>query len=802
MQRSLVLIFCLFIQFLSAQNIRNNPSSDHGNKFEQLGIILPDPTPYRTASGAPGESYWQMKADYQIKARLDENDTRLHGEEWVTYHNNSPHPLNYLWLQLDENEHSMNSELRNANSSDWNPPYDENTVDQMDRRELYRGYGVNILKVSDSKGQSLPYTINGTMMRIDLQKSLQPKSKIKFFVQWNYKIPNRLTVGGRGGYELIPDDGNILFTMAQWYPRMCVYSDFQGWQNKQFSGRAEFALAFGDFSVEMDVPADHIIGSTGECQNYKEVLSPAQYARYQQAINNYKDVTEVITIDEAMKAEKNKSQQRKIWKYKAENVRDFAWGSSRKFVWDLIPIKIADKRVLCMSYYGKEAYGLYRKYSSKTVAHTIKTYSKYTIDYPYPIAISVEASNGMEYPMICFNFGRTEKDGTYSEGIKYGMISVIIHEVGHNFFPMIINSDERQWTWMDEGLNTFLQFLTEQEFDNEYPSGRGPADKITDYMRLPKEQLEPIMTNSENLIHFGSNAYAKTATGLNILRETIMGRKLFDHAFKTYAQHWKLKHPTPADFFRTMEDASAVDLDWFWRAWFFDIEPCDISIDSVLAYQFTLDPITTDTIKTVTQINSDPAPFSTPKQRSYEPITKMRNKESGLQFLIDVDTTLRDFYYYYDEEKELKVQKNNPAPKPEIAPTLKPKKELLDTISFSKYQNHYLYEITFKNLGGMVMPIIVMWNYQDGTDEVEYIHPYVWRQNESQVTKTFLKKKPVQSITLDPYKETADIKLTNNYWNQSAPMTKFQLFKSRGNAEPRRRSRSTDGNPMQRAKAK
>ncbi|MEP7195190.1 MAG: M1 family metallopeptidase [Saprospiraceae bacterium] len=788
-----LLVSFLFVEIVFAQNIKNNPNSNHGNKFEQLGTILPSANSYRAASGAPGEAYWQMKADYKIKARLDQEDLRLHGSEWITYHNNSPHPLNYLWLQLDENEHRYDSDIRNANVSKWDPPFEENTVSSIDRRELYRGLGVNILNVTDAKGNKLPFTINGTMMRIDLPESLNPKSSVKFNIDWNYKIPNRLSVGGRGGYELINDDGNILFTLAQWYPRMCVYSDFQGWQNKQFTGRAEFALAFGDFDVEMDVPSDHIIASTGECQNYKDVLSKKQYERYEKAIKT-NDVTEVVTLDEAKNAEKNKSKERKIWKYKAKNVRDFAWGSSRKFVWDLMPIWIGGHRTLCMSYYGKEAYGLYRRYSSKTVAHTIRTYSKFTIDYPYPIAISVEASNGMEYPMICFNFGRTEKDGTYSEATKYGMLGVIIHEVGHNFFPMIINSDERQWTWMDEGLNTFVQFLTEQEFDNNYPSNRGPAEKITDYMRLPKDQLEPIMTNSDNLFHFGSNAYAKTATGLNILRETIMGRKLFDHAFKTYAQSWKFKHPTPSDFFRTMEDASAVDLDWFWRGWFYDIEPTDISIDSVLAYKFTNIPNSLDSQSLAKNKVLSPIPAQAPV-KAVEPISKIRNRESGLKFLVDMDTSLRDFYYFYDPTKAIKNQSKTQ--QTETSPSPK-EKETIDSISLLKFKDYHMYEISFSNLGGMIMPIILQWNYVDGTEEVEYIHPYIWRQNENRVVKTFLKFKEVQSIVLDPYRETADINLNNNVWNQVKPMTKFEIFKSK--QEPVSKRRKTDpSNPMQKS---
>ncbi|MGZ3943123.1 MAG: M1 family metallopeptidase, partial [Bacteroidia bacterium] len=579
---SLVILF-LTASLMTAQNIRNNPNSNHANKFEQLGTILPDANVYRSASGAPGHKYWQQKADYDIDATLDEKNLTLNGSEWVTYYNNSPDKLTYLWLQLDENQHDPNVDANYFDGSKLTAPYTEGEVKSMMVRERKQGFGDKIMEVTDESGKPLKYTVNQTMMRIDLPQTLVPGGKVKFKVKWNYKISDRLNFGGRGGYEYFQEDGNHLFTMAQWYPRMCVYSDYQGWQNKQFTGRGEFALAFGNFVVKITAPSDHVIGGTGTCQNYAQVLSPAQLQRWQKAQNS-SDVVEIVTLDEAKAAEKTKATTTKTWIFKADSVRDFAWTSSRKFVWDAMPQKVGNKKVMCMSFYGKEAYGLYRKFSTKTVAHTIKTYSKYTINYPYPVAQSVEAANGMEYPMICFNYGRTEKDGTYSEGTKYGMLGVIIHEVGHNFFPMIVNSDERQWSWMDEGLNTFVEYLTEEEFDNNYPSTRGPANKIVDYMRLPKEQLEPIMTNSENIIQFGPNAYSKPATALNILRETVMGRELFDFAFKEYAKRWAFKHPTPSDFFRTMEDASAVDLDWFWRGWFYDIEPVDISLDSVKAY--------------------------------------------------------------------------------------------------------------------------------------------------------------------------------------------------------------------------
>lgn len=770
---------CLVANVVLAQNIKNNPLSNHGNKFEQLGTILPTPNDQRTASGAPGGKYWQQKADYNIEATLDEKNLVLIGKEVVTYHNNSPDKLDYLWLQLDENQHAPNSDANFFDSNKMSAPYDEGAIKAMDANERLKGLGDQILSVTDELGKPLHYTVNQTMMRIDLPKTLNPNSKVKFVIKWQYKIGNRMEIGGRGGYEYFKEDGNCLFTMTQWYPRMCVYSDFQGWQNKQFTGRGEFALAFGNFNVKMTVPADHIVCSTGECQNYAQVLTPNQMARWTKASANYNDVTEIVTLDECTVAEKSKSTATKTWVFKADSVRDFAWGSSRKFMWDAMPIKVEGKKVMCMSFYGKEAAGLYRKYSTKTVAHTIRTYSKFTIPYIYPVAQSVEASNGMEYPMICFNFGRTEKDGTYSEGTKYGMLGVIIHEVGHNFFPMIINSDERQWSWLDEGLNTFVQFLTEQEFDNNYPSNRGPAHKMVDYMRLPKDQLEPIMTNSENINNFGANAYGKPCTALNILRETVMGRELFDFAFKQYATRWAFKHPTPADFFRTMEDASAVDLDWFWRAWFYDIEPVDVSVDSVKAYTFVNNkevPVKMDTMRIY------------PKNPEYVHVSRLRNKEEGLKFLVDVDTTLRDFYYHYKPEVKTEVEKK--------AVNRYENLEAVSDSSFASIKGKYNYEIYFTNKGGCVTPLIIQWNFKDGTSEIDRVNAYVWRKNEKNVVKTYSKSKEVASIVLDPYKETCDIDEKNNTWNIKEAPNRFDVFKGKTVG----RGQSTGGNPMQKAK--
>lgn len=772
--------------WLPAQNIQNNPTSNHGNKFEQLGIMLPDANGFRAASGAPGAQYWQQRADYQIDARLDEKERRLYGEETITYFNNAPEPLNYLWLQLDENEHRGDNESNNFNGGSFETPVTEGQLERLEFRKNLEGYGVNIEKVTDKNGKPLPYTINYTMMRVDLPQPLLPNQKFEFKVKWNYKIIPRTKLGGRGGYELFDEDGNCVFTITQWYPRMCVYSDYQGWNNKQFTGRGEFALAFGNFSVNMTVPADYVIASTGVCQNPAEVLSPAQLSRWKQAQQSNEPV-EVVTLEEAKAREQSPVTDKMVtWKFKAENVRDFAWGSSRKFVWDAMSQPQGGKNVMCMSFYPKEAYSLYRKYSTKTVAHTIRVYSKYTIDYPYPTAISVEASNGMEYPMISFNFGRTESDGTYSARTKYGMISVIIHEVGHNFFPMIINSDERQWTWMDEGVNTFVQFLAEQEFDNNYPSSRGPAHKIVDYMKLPPNQLEPVMTNSENINQFGSNAYHKAGTALNILRETVMGRELFDYAFKEYARRWAFKHPTPADLFRTMEDASGVDLDWFWRGWFYDIQPVDISLDSVRVF-------TVGSSKDGGKEMAAPAGFDRPENNpNFESISKIRNREGKLNFLVDQDTTLRDFYYYYKEpegagEGPQRGRGNRGA---------SANMEKITGPDLEKYAGKFYYELSFSNKGGLVMPLIIQWNYVDGSSEVERISAYIWRKNEQKVVKSFAKDKEVASIVLDPYLETADIDTSNQSWPKVENPSRVDLFKS---SRPVRGT-NNQGNPMQRAK--
>lgn len=776
----------LAILYAKAQNAPHNPGSNHGNKFEALGTMLPTPNEYRTASGAPGNKYWQQRCDYDIKCELDEANLKLLGSEMVTYYNNSPDVLTYLWLQLDENQHSNINNANYQNSSKLDNVITLNSIEKMANEKIDNGYGHNITLLTDVLGKKLNYTINKTMLRIDLPTPLKPGQSFIFKCNWNYKIADRMVMGGRGGLEFFPEDGNHLFTIAQWFPRLCVYSDNQGWQNHQFTSNSEFALTFGNYKVAITVPSDHVVMSTGECTNYNSVLSKAQLARWNQA-QKTKEPLEIVTLAEATNAEKNKATSKKTWIFKANMVRDFAWGSSRKFIWDAMPAFVEGKKIMCMSAYPKEAYTLYKKYSTKVVAHTIKTYSKFTIPYPYPVAQSIEASNGMEYPMICFNYGRTEKDGTYTQANKNGMIGVITHEVGHNFFPMIINSDEREWSWMDEGLNSFVEYLTEELWDNKFPTRRGPAWGAIDYMKLPKDQLEPIMTNSENLISLGNNAYTKPSCGLNILRETVVGRELFDFGFKEYCRRWAFKHPTPADFFRTMNDATAENLDWFWRGWFYTTDPCDIAIDTVKHAAFSADGLVMNFPNSGATKRSLPKPLGA---NLFDDITKIRNREDKkIAFIVDGDTSLHDFYYKYDRgiiayDSTIKVEntRNNTNP------------DALTEKEKDKYENAHLYEITFSNKGGLVMPIIVEFTFEDGTKEVNKIPAQIWRKNENKVTKVFYTTKKATSIKLDPLKETADIDEKNNIWgNLETEPSKFSIYKAKQNA----RGASGGANPMQ-----
>ncbi|TXH28755.1 MAG: M1 family peptidase [Cyclobacteriaceae bacterium] len=718
-------------------------------KFEQLDQMLPTPNETRSGSGAPGPKYWQQQADYVINAELNDENQSITGSETITYTNNSPDPLKYLWLQLDQNinEQDNNTQKTSTNSVTNNI----NTKAIAGNAGLYDfDGGFKIKFVKDASGKALPYFINQTMMRVDLPKPLTTGQKVSFSIDWSFNINDRVRGAtpndGRSGMEYFPKDDNYLYIIAQWFPRMCVYDDLIGWQNKQFLGQGEFTLSFGNYQVNLTVPADHVVAGTGMVQNLKEVLTADQYSRFEKTKTSFDKPVIICNQQEAMQREKSKSKQKKTWKFTADNVRDFAFATSRKFIWDAQAVKIADKTVLAMSYYPKEGNPLWEKESTLAVKNTLLGYSKFSINYPYPQATSVHAASlGMEYPMICFNHGRPKDDGTYTDQLKWGMIGVIVHEVGHNFFPMIINSDERQTTWMDEGLNTFVQHLTQTMYYPDMPSRRGPAAMIVPYMKSDPTLQRPLMVNSESVVrsNFGNEQYAKCATALNILRETVMGPVLFDKAFKEYCERWAFKHPKPADLFRTLEDASAVDLDWFWRGWFFTTDNNNQSIAKVKWF------------KTNTETTNIENKNITAKEGDLNSTTSgTLDFSAGPQPLTVANTpegSYGDFRSRVDDKAIL-----------------------------AKLNGKNIYEVTFANKGGLVMPVIIEWTYKDGTKEIEKIPAEIWRLNEQVATKTFVKDKEVVNIVLDPKGETADVSLEDNVFPRKEEASQFDKFKKSG----------------------
>lgn len=771
------IILCLGTwQPAQADSIRQTKKSFE-DKFRQLEVDLPTPSAYRAASGAPGEAYWQQEADYDIDATLDEKARSITATATITYKNNSPHSLSYLWFQLDQNIFKENSDARSTATESGSDSLTIRTLRQLQSYDD-KPHGYDISYVRDGSGRSLSYSINDTMMRVDLPRRLAPGSSQNIRLAWTYNITDNGLFGGRTGYEHFEDQEAEIFFIAQWFPRLAAYTDYTGWQHKQFLGRGEFTLEFGDYDVSLTVPADHIVASTGVLQNPGQVLSSEQRQRLRQAASADAPLY-IVTPEEAESNQAEGTDATKTWRFTAENVRDFAWSSSRKFIWDAMNVEQPDGGdVLAQSFFPLEADPLWSLYSTRAVAHTIDVYSSFSFPYPYPNAISVNTweRGGMEYPMISFNGYRPTVDEdtgarTYSQATKYGLIGVVIHEVGHNYFPMVVNSDERQWTWMDEGLNSFLEYLAELLWEENFPAVRGNAN-VLDYIPqyMTSQNQVPIMTNSESIPQFGPNAYTKPMAALTILRETVMGRELFDYAFREYATRWRFKRPTPSDFFRTMEDASGVDLDWFWRGWFYSTDHVDLALTSVREYRLSTKDPDVENAK-----DRDEEAANKP-----EPLTVTRNRETGQATYMERHPEAGDFYNENDPYVVNNKDRNSYS---EFMDDLTE----VDKTAFERAlaENPHFYFVDFENVGGLVMPIPVTLTYEDGTQSETVIPAEIWRMNNERVTRLFVEKKRVVGFEVDAAHRIGDANPTNNAFPSRVPTSRLDAFASSQTAASR-----------------
>ncbi|MBO6846531.1 MAG: M1 family metallopeptidase [Maricaulis sp.] len=756
-----------------AQPIRQT-SSDWRDAFRQLeDEDWPSPNRERRATGAPGPDYWQQDVDYDIDVHLNERTDILTATETVTYTNNAPDTLDFLWFLLDQNRFRPDS-MANVTATAGNGAPEGTSAYGMRRRQMIEdnGYGFNITAVTDANGEAMDYTIVDTLMRIDLDDALETGDSVTFTIEWNYRLIEALRVGGRAGkecFEATDDTGaDCIFQVAQWFPRAAVFSDYEGWHNKVFLGAGEFGLEFGDYNVSITVPQDFIVAATGELTNGEDVLTQAQRDRLEEARTADEPVF-IVTPAEARANERRGTRSEATWEFFAANVRDFAFAASRKFIWDAQGIEQdgegdAPDLVMAMSFYPNESEPLWSTFSTRAVEHTLNVYNDFAFPYPYPTAQSVAGPvGGMEYPMITFNggtYGRpvADDDGnlTYSRRARNGLIGVIIHEIGHIYFPMVVNSDERQWTWMDEGLNSFLEYQAERQWEEDWFARRGDPHSAITYMTSSNQM--PIMTQSDSIRQFGWNAYGKPTVALNILRETIMGRELFDEAFRTYSRRWRFKRPTPYDFFRTMEEVSGMDLDWFWRGWFYSTDHVDISIDNVTEGTF----------------NTQDPEIENARERALdaergESRTQAHNIAEGIRFYSDDNPEVVDFYSTRDRHTVTNRERETYE---RFRDGLEDyEREILDS-------GDRIYYIELSNQGGLVMPVILEFTFANGETELVRIPAEVWRYNPANITWSYITDRQVVSVELDPLYETADADRTDNHYPPRIEPTRLELYRS------------------------
>jgi hypothetical protein len=539
-------------------------------------LALPAPNELRQGSGRPGPRYWQQRADYSISVALDTATHTVAGRETIRYANRSPDTLTYVWLQLDQNIYREDSRGHDLNPADarfagagFTGGYTIESFDAVRPRPPRPGAAAEGRGGAPLRRTALRTTINGTVMRVDLDRPLPPGGSATFDVAYRFQVPEHGS--DRMGRERFPE--GWLYEIAQWYPHMAVYDDVRGWNTEQYLGQGEFYLEYGDIDFAVTVPRGFIVAGTGTLQNPLDVLTPAQRARLARALRSDSTVA-IIAKDEVGQPSTRPAGTAPTltWRFAAKNVRDVAWAAAPNFIWDAS----GWNGVLMQSFYPPVADSIWRE-STRMVRHSIKHYSEKWFPYPYPTAINVNGPvGGMEYPMIVFCANRRSRDGLFG---------VTTHELGHEWFPMIVGNNERLHAWMDEGFNSFLNIYSARAYspERDWLRTRGQAEAWAQFAATGRD--EPPMLAADRITPnaLGAVAYSKPATGLYLLRHQIVDSSRFDAAFREYIRRWAFKHPTPADFFRSMEDGLGEDLSWFWRGWFYRTDVVDQAVDSVRA---------------------------------------------------------------------------------------------------------------------------------------------------------------------------------------------------------------------------
>ena len=573
MKYSILISSIVFLFFFSTVNAQNNKSVFDSHTLFAQDYFTKNGNEFRSANGAPGPKYWQNKADYVINARLDTNANVLSATAAITYTNNSPDSLSSLWLQIDQNTYRKDARSNFYTAARWPMPEDAHT----------NGYQFDTVKtIYKGKTEKADYIINDTRMQVRLTTPLAPNSSIVLHIAYQYAMPGNF--GGRTDY-FSTKNGKI-YEVAQWYPQMCVYDDLEGWSTLPFLGSGEFYCEYGDFDYTITVPNGVVVAGSGELVNEKEVLTLPQQKRMAEARNSNKTIM-IRTADEVNEAGASQIGLAvlKSWHFKMKNTRDVAFGASKAYIWDAAKVNLPNgKKCMSMSVYpvesaGDSAWGRATEYLKKSIEY----FSAKWFIYPYPVAVNEAGiAGGMEYPGIVF-------DGINDKGSE--LYWVTAHEIGHNWFPMIVGSDERRYAWMDEGFNTFIDVYASDAFNNgeyapkrdgEYAPGKGnPADEIIPLLK--DEDAPSMMVRADALPEKYRHplAYFKPAFGLVLLREVILDSNRFDYAFQKYIERWAYKHPSPDDFFRTMNNEAGEDLSWFWKEWFVHNWQLDIAVTDV-----------------------------------------------------------------------------------------------------------------------------------------------------------------------------------------------------------------------------